>query len=141
MPRTIKPLRWTLERAAAEFGIDRKTLAKRVTVKGIQPGDDGKFSTKEIASAVFSDGQAAKVSLALSQKENFDLRNKKLSGALVDPKQCQELWDSAMIALRQKISDAPIPEALKTELVKDLQAIPIEEYENKGATNETEDSD
>jgi hypothetical protein len=136
MPRTLKPIRWTLEHAASEFGLDRKTLSNRAKGSGILAGDDGKFSTRDICRAVFTDGEAARASLAISQKENFDLRNKKLAGELVDPKQCQELWDAAIIALRQKIADSKLSDLEKREILKDLKTIPIEEYKSKPSTTD-----
>lgn len=134
MPRTLKPLRWTIDRAASEFGLDRKTLSSRIRNRGILPGEDGKFSTRDICVAVFTDSKAARDKLTEAQEENFVLRNGKLAGELVDAKQCQSLWDATIIALRQKISDAPIPDATKREILKDLQTIPIEEYKSTTAT-------
>ena len=139
MPRTLKPIRWTIEHAASEFGIDRKTLASRIKTGSITLGEDGKFSTRQITQAIFTDGEAARASLAISQKENFDLRNKKLAGELVDPKQCQQLWDAVIIALRQKIADAAIPELTKIEILKDLQSIPITEYKTQDHENTTDE--
>ncbi len=139
MPRTLKPIRWTIERAASEFGIDRKTLAGRIKTGSIVLGEDGKLSTRQITQAIFTDGEAARASLAISQKENFNLRNKKLADKLVDPTQCQQLWDSAMIALRTKISDAPIPDATKRDILKDLQSIPLNEYLENNSTETDED--
>lgn len=139
MPRTLKSIRWTIELAAAEFGIDRKTLSNRAKGSGILAGDDGKFSTRDICRAVFTNGEAARASLAISQKENFDLRNRKLAGELVDPKQCQQLWDAAMIALRQKISDSKLSDAEKREVLKDLQTIPIDDYVTKNSPGPDQD--
>src|SRR5690349_14379102 len=55
MPKAVSALRWTIERAASEFQIDRKTLTKRIRGSDILPGDDGKFSTEQICAAVFGD--------------------------------------------------------------------------------------
>ena len=139
MPRTLKPIRWTIDKAASEFGIDRKTLANRIRAGGISPGDDARFSTKDICRAVFTDGEAARASLAISQRELIDLKKQQLAGNLVDPKQCQQLWDAAIIALRQKISDAPIPENVKRDILKDLQTIPIDEYKTNVENERNQD--
>jgi hypothetical protein len=51
-----KPLmRWTIQRASADFGMHRDTLAKYLRREGIQPGPDGKYSTQEIVKAVYGD--------------------------------------------------------------------------------------
>lgn len=139
MPRTLKPIRWTVEHAASEWGIDRKTLAKYIRVSGVVTGTDGKFSTRDIDRAVNSDGEAARAALAVSQKNKCDLQVKKLAAELVDPKQCQQLWDSAMVALRTKIADSKIPEEDKRAILKDLQSIPLNEYLENDSTDTDED--
>lgn len=49
------PIRWNRLDAAAEFGIDRDTLSRRLRAAGIAPGEDKRFSTKEILAALFGD--------------------------------------------------------------------------------------
>jgi hypothetical protein len=44
-----------LEQAAGEFGLDRKTLRKRIRQAGIEPGQDGKFSIRQMCEVVFGD--------------------------------------------------------------------------------------
>lgn len=127
MSRILKQLRWTIEQASYEFGIDRKTLAKRVKVAGIIPGEDNKFSTANICSAVFTDGEQARAALAVSQKENFDLKNQKLAGTLADCQLFQQVSDDIILILRQKISDAPIPQEVKIQLLKEIQGINVDE--------------
>lgn len=136
MPRTLKQIRWTIEHAAVEFVIDRKTLSGRIKNRSILPGEDGKFSTRDICIAVFTDGKSTQAKLNEAKEENLVLRNKKLASELVDPKQCQQLWDGAMIALRQKISDSKLSDTEKCEILKDLQTIPIEEYKTADAPKE-----
>jgi hypothetical protein len=55
LPKAITAIRWTVERAASEFQIDRKTLTKRIRAGDVRPGADGKFSTEQICAAVFGD--------------------------------------------------------------------------------------
>lgn len=50
-----EPLRWTLGLAATEFGADRRTLSTRAKTSGLVPGDDGKFSTRQIAAIIYGD--------------------------------------------------------------------------------------
>lgn len=138
MPRAIKPIRWTMSQASSEFGIDSKTLAKRIKSKGVMPGDDKKFSTADICRAVFSDGEAARAALAISQKTLVDLKTDLLSNVLCYRSQAAALWDNAIIALRQKVSDrTDLTAEQKQDLLKDLQKIPIDDYiaKNEGRTS------
>jgi len=139
MPRTLKPIRWTIERAAAEFGLDRKTLSGRIHNRGIVPADDGKFSTRDICVAIFTDGKAARDKLAEAQEENFVLRNKKLAGELADVALFQQISDSMILVLRQKISDARITQELKNEILRDIQNIDVHEVVK--ANPKTDDTD
>ena len=117
--------RWTLEVASAEFGIARNTLSKRLKSSGVLPGPDQKFSTGDICRAVFTDGEKARAALALSQKENFDLRNAQLAGTLADVAVFQRISDEMVIVLRQKISEAPIPEEAKQNILREIQNIDV----------------
>jgi hypothetical protein len=49
------PARWSINRASQEFNIDRRTLAKSLRADSQTPGQDEKYSTRQICSAVFSD--------------------------------------------------------------------------------------
>lgn len=139
MPRALKPLRWTIDLASAEFGYDRKTLAKRITAASIVPGTDGKFSTSEICRAVFSDGEAARTALAISQRENFDLKNAKLAEKLADKDLFQKISDGVIIELRQLIADAPIPEDVKESILKNIQKINIDDFVKENPTVDPSD--
>lgn len=135
----LKQIRWTLEVAATEFEISRATLSSRIKNAGILPGADKKFSTRDIRRAVYTDGETARAELANSQRELIDLKKMKLAGELVYASQCQQLWDSVVIGLRQKISDSPLPEETKREILKDLQAIPLDDYIAKNTRGSAED--
>ena len=51
-----EPLRWPLDRAAREFGVDRQTLSERLKKLGHGPVSGGGFSTKQIIAAVGDGG-------------------------------------------------------------------------------------
>jgi hypothetical protein len=123
--RQIRAVRWTLEQASAEFGIARNTLSKRIKSEGLQPGPDQKFSTADICRAVFTDGEKARAALAISQKENWDLRNAKLSGELADVALFQKESDAMILLLRQKISESQMPEAIKQDVLREIQRIDV----------------
>jgi hypothetical protein len=69
-------VRWTVEHAATEFGLDRRTLAKRIREKSIEEGGDGKFSTHAICEAVF--GADPRIDKDREQAKNFRLKNEEL---------------------------------------------------------------
>ena len=69
----VAPLRWTLGLAATEFGADRRTLSTRAKTSGQVPGEDGKFSTRQVAAIVFGDLAGEKLRLARAQADLAEL--------------------------------------------------------------------
>jgi hypothetical protein len=51
------PIRWSLHRAESEFGRGVRTIRAGLQAAGISPGKDGKYSTREIATALFGSGR------------------------------------------------------------------------------------
>lgn len=62
-------MRWSVDLAGAEFGLDRRTVAKRLAQASIAPDTDGKFSTKQIVTAVFSDAMRERQRLVKAQAD------------------------------------------------------------------------
>jgi hypothetical protein len=50
-----QPVRWTVQAGAMDFAIDEKTLAARLNRAGTLPGRDKRYSTAQIAAAVYGD--------------------------------------------------------------------------------------
>ena len=63
------PIRWTMGLAASELGCDRRTLAERVKTSGAVPGEDGKFSTRQIFTALHGDLAGEKLRLTRAQAD------------------------------------------------------------------------
>ena len=71
--RPVDLIRWTLEMAGREFGIDRKTVAGRIRQSGALPGADGKFTTKDIASALFGDLEFEKIRKCKAEADQIEM--------------------------------------------------------------------
>ena len=85
--KSANAIRWTLATAANEFGLDRKTMAKRAKAAGIVPGPDGKFSTKEVHGSICTDYEKER---ARKMKEDAD------AAAIANAKEREELFLPAM---------------------------------------------
>jgi len=80
MPKPTKPVRWTRQAAAAQFGCDAQTLSNRLVAASIAPGEDGLFATQQIVAAIHGDldiqrtrNEAAKADLN-EAKRDFEKR-------------------------------------------------------------------
>jgi phage terminase Nu1 subunit (DNA packaging protein) len=75
MSKRLTPLRWSVEKAASEFQIDRRTLTKRINAGDIGPGTDGKFSTEQICAAVFGDYRREQLREIRERATKLELEN------------------------------------------------------------------
>jgi hypothetical protein len=129
MPKTAATIRWTIQKAATEFDRSRETITKGIKAHSIEPGVDGKYSTKQIAAAIYGDWDSSR------------LKNDELDAAIKEEKLKKLrtldyvrmsfvvlLWRSMVNAWKQKIINSQLPQELKEELTADMQEIPIEEY-------------
>lgn len=131
-------------RLATLCNLSSRRLYQLAEQKKIPSPTDGNFSTAETITALFAfyqrgDGGLtdAKTRLANEQTELTEIKKLHLAGELVFRSDVQRLWDAAIIVLRQKITEADIPEKAKQDLVRDLQSIDGADYSpTKPATTE-----
>ncbi len=79
--KTVKPkvergqaLRWNLQMASREFGVNRETMERRRRKDDVQPGEDGCFTTAQIVKLCFEDNQAAaNLKLTVAREEQIKL--------------------------------------------------------------------
>ncbi len=105
--------RWTLEAAAREFEIDRKTLAKRLTAASLTSGLDGAFSTPQICAAVFGDLYGAKLRVANAQAKKLERENAEAERELLPTELVERFLSATFIAVRQAITATHLPEETK----------------------------
>jgi hypothetical protein len=103
MPAPVKPIRWNVEQAAGEFGRDRKTVAKLIRTAGIEPGEDGRYSTRDIVAALFGDLRSETTREKKARANLLELEEEKQRGRLLDAEQVYRAYESVFIVLRQKI--------------------------------------
>ena len=115
-------IRWTLEKAATEFGLDRTTLSKRITSSGITAGDDGKFGTLQICSAVFGDIEGEKLREKKFQADKIEMEVAEMKGALLRKSEVYAHLDKVGIELKANIMACNISEDEKRDILKTMQA-------------------
>lgn len=111
-----KSIRWTIENAAAEFGINPRTLSARLKQAGTVPGEDGRYSTKEIASAVFGDLEREKIRKTSAEADEIEKRNRERDGELVDVEEFAKEFDDAAVECVRVIESSALSNAEKDTL-------------------------
>ena len=126
--KIFQPLRWTLELAGREYDIDSRTLAQRIAAAGVIPGNDGRFSTKQVVSVIFGDisGQKLRNLTALADLNELKVAVEKCD--LVKVNHVEKLWSDCVLAMRQVILGSKLSEEEREELFLQLRDIGAAEY-------------
>jgi hypothetical protein len=124
----LERIRWSVEQAAAEFGRDYKAVKKNLIALDIHPGDDGKFSTPDIARAVFGDIDAERLRKTKEEADRIALENEKLRGELVEVAMVKQLGETIFVGLRQKILASSMTDQEKDELLTDMSSLKVRDW-------------
>jgi hypothetical protein len=119
-------VRWTLSLAASEFGLGEDTLKRKVAQALLFPGEDGRWSTRQICAAVFDDLDAEKVRLTRAQADKAELdldeRRKQLVSAAGVVKFCA----GVLGAVRQKVVMSSLTAEEQDEILRELETLMME---------------
>lgn len=125
MPKEITAIRWTVERAASEFQIDRKTLTKRIRASDVVPGEDGRFSTEQICSAVFGDYRGEQLRELKERADKLALENALSRKEQVPVKVVMAVNDSVEQEITAIIKTSGLPHESCNRILEQLRNIPI----------------
>ena len=131
MSRPIKSaIRWTLKQASEEFGVNIQVMTRKLKSNGALPGDDNKFSTRQIFESLTLDFDLKKEQLKLvkEQSRHVAIRASILEKQTAPVALVEKVWSDFIVDLRQKITNLAIPAEQRTEILADLQTIPVENY-------------
>lgn len=117
-----QPIRWTIEQASNEFGLDRQTLSKRITTSGILSGPDKRFSTSDICAAVFGDIESERLREKRHQANLLEMEEEERRGMLLKKTEVYDWIDKAGTELKANIMACNISEEEKRDILKTLQA-------------------
>jgi hypothetical protein len=119
------PARWSYIAVCTEFGIDRKTLTKKVFEAEIVPGEDGLFSTKQIMDALTGDMKAQRLRLVKSMAENSELKAQKHRGELLPAKDVLSHLSLVFFVMRSEILSSSMTDTEKRSVLSHLADIDV----------------
>jgi len=118
----LQGVRWTVEQAAAEFGLNPRTVSSRMKTAGVIPGEDGHFSTMEVHSAICGDLEKEKIRNLQKLNRDLDTGHATVIGELVDVRDFVKRYEPIYAAIRQMLLGSKLPsadvDALLAELAK-----------------------
>jgi hypothetical protein len=136
---SAQPVRWTVGRAAAEFGVDRKTLDRRIVDAGVKPStEDDCYSTAQIIAAVFGDLDAEKLRKMRAEADLAEMERDERARSLLAAEVVSAVWLDALTGLRAVVMAADVPKTTRAQLLKQLRDIPLNGYEKTPAPDDAD---
>ena len=132
-------VRWSINRAAAEFNTTHQTLNKRLLAHGVSPDEDGCYSTQQIGAAVFGDKEGEKIRLTKEQADKLQLENAKTRKEMADMNQVERVWTAWAIGIRDAVRDQEISADAKQTILAAVRDVDAEDYfKDEEATTDEE---
>lgn len=118
----FEPVRWTIEGAASEFGLNPRTVATRLKAEGILPGKDKRFATADIHRAICGDYEKERTRKMKEDADRAARENAAGRGELLDKQDFVKRFEAIYTGIRQRILSSgllgPDKDALLGELTK-----------------------
>ena len=118
-----KPYRWSVNTAAAEFGVDRRWLTKRLRQDSIEPGEDGKFSTQQVASTIYGGIGAEKLGKTRAERELLEIELAKEREELIHRDRLFRFLENVFIAVKMKILGSGLSDIEKERVLNNLVSL------------------
>lgn len=125
--RRFEPVRWSIGQAAYEFGIDHRSLSKRLTQADLAPGEDGRFSTRQIAAAVWGDADSESLRKLTQEADKLEIQNRRARGELIEADAVYRHFEGVFVSLRQRIMASKLTREEQDDLMLDLQRLTADE--------------
>jgi len=116
----MAPVRWTIEGAASEFGLNPRTVAQRVKGAGVLAGSDGLFSSVDIHRAIWGDLDRERLRKVTEEADDLAIANTTARDELVDKADFLKRFEPIYAAMRQKVMGSSMTDAEKDGLLGEL---------------------
>ena len=121
-----RPLRWSIDAAAPEFGMGVNTLRKLLNQASAAPGEDGCYSTAQLLSAIYGRMHEEKLRTQEQLTKKYELANRVTEGQLVDKEALIQGFTQLGEALREVVMrDQNLSRESKEDFLHNLATWPI----------------
>jgi hypothetical protein len=119
------PLKWNVEKAAAEFGLSIMTLRKALAKTSAAPDADGLFSTQQVAAAIYGSMHIEKLATQKELRRKLELENAITTGSVLDRAELMKGLAAVADAMVSRIKSADVSRSVKDDLLRELASVPI----------------
>jgi hypothetical protein len=127
-PRSNVPpqsLKWSLDRASREFRLVTNTLRKYLHQGGVEPDEDGCYSTMQICECVYGDLRAERLRKERELTKRYALQNQITEGSVLDRAELMRTFSVIADAMVTRINSATeVPRNVREDLLRDLATWP-----------------
>ena len=126
LPQDV-PLKWNIEKGAAEFGLSIMTLRKALAKTSAAPDADGLYTSRQIAGAVY--GGALSEEKLRTQRQitrKLELENAITTGSVLDRQALSKAFAAIADAFVSRVMSVQgLTRQEKEDLLKDLSSWPL----------------
>ena len=116
-------VRWSVRMAAVEFGISDRTLVQRLRADDSNPGEDGRYSTRQVARAIFCDKEIEQTRKIREEADLIAKKNAEWDRRYVAVDRVRKMGEGFVVAVRQKILASHFTPEEKDEILHDLASL------------------
>jgi hypothetical protein len=131
MPRQTKSnvpaavLRWSIERAAIEFGLSMMTLRKSLAKSSAIPDADGLFTTQQIIVALHGSMDVEKLATQKEIRRKLELENAVTEGTVLNRAALSKGFAELADALQQTVINSSLPREAQENFLHNLSSWPV----------------
>jgi hypothetical protein len=119
-------LRWSIKRAAKEFGLSEETIIKRLgLVKELPDPVSKSYSTRQLLNGIYGDINSARLSELRERTRNWELRNSILTGQSLRREEIEKTLGQLFISFKSAIEATGMSRAEKFDVLEVLGSWPI----------------
>lgn len=105
----------------AEFGMDSRTIGKKIKIAGLLPGDDGKYSSKDLVKIIMGDHEREKLLKTTAERKLLDLELGEQEERLCETDLVRQFCEAIASSWRQIIRGFSIPDTDKDQMLQQLR--------------------
>jgi hypothetical protein len=119
------PLKWSIDAAAREFGVDSKTLKKNLVHAEQSPAPDGTYSTPQIKDALWTNSKRLRDEEVFERTKNMRLKNAFLEGNQLDRSELTSALEQIFVAITQIVMSSDLSPKEKMDILDNISSYPV----------------
>jgi hypothetical protein len=103
----VRAIRWSVRRAATEFGKSAETITRGLRAQGLDVGKATTWTTRQILAAITSDGKEARARESLARAELAEYELRELKGDMFRRESVVAMIAKVGLLVRQALLELP----------------------------------